>query len=70
MLMPYFQCHYDDLRGIAIASKSIGYNVLTAGIDGIICMFDTNGCKAVSKTQIKVVDSILNYLELKTQNPF
>ena len=49
-----FKCHYDDLRGLTVTPKSVGYNVLTAGQDGIICAFDTNSCTAVSRTQMKV----------------
>ena len=48
------QCHYDDLRGIAITPKATHFDVLTAGVDGIICGFDTSTCKAVSKVQLKV----------------
>ena len=54
------QCHYDDLRGIAITPKATDFDVLTAGVDGIICGFDTSTCKAVSKVQLKVTALIIH----------
>ena len=50
-----FKCHYDDLRGLTVTPKSVDYNVLTAGQDGIICAIDTNSCTAVSRIQMKVI---------------
>ncbi|KAL4219403.1 hypothetical protein ACF0H5_021983 [Mactra antiquata] len=49
---PICQCHYDDLRGLTIASESRA-DVITAGLDGMICGFNSSARTAVSKVQFK-----------------
>ncbi|XP_060076352.1 echinoderm microtubule-associated protein-like 2 [Ylistrum balloti] len=54
--IPITQGHFDDLRGIAcVPASEVGGDFVTAGLDGIICWFDSNRrdpvCKLVLKGQ-------------------
>ncbi|XP_069102321.1 echinoderm microtubule-associated protein-like 1 isoform X2 [Argopecten irradians] len=54
--IPITQGHFDDLRGIACVPRSeVGGDFVTAGLDGIICWFDSSRrdpvCKLVLKGQ-------------------
>ncbi|XP_021366584.1 echinoderm microtubule-associated protein-like 1 [Mizuhopecten yessoensis] len=54
--IPITQGHFDDLRGIACVPRSeVGGDFVTAGLDGIICWFDSGRrdpvCKLVLKGQ-------------------
>ncbi|XP_045197699.2 echinoderm microtubule-associated protein-like 2 isoform X2 [Mercenaria mercenaria] len=46
------QCHYDELRGLTIASTSLA-DVYTAGLDGIVCGYNSQDRKPTSKVQFK-----------------
>ena len=47
------QCHYDDLRGLTIVRNS-HVDVLTAGLDGVVCAYNSRERKAGFKFQMKV----------------
>ncbi|XP_033726226.1 echinoderm microtubule-associated protein-like 2 [Pecten maximus] len=54
--IPITQGHFDDLRGISCVPRSeVGGDFVTAGLDGIICWFDSSRrdpvCKLVLKGQ-------------------
>jgi hypothetical protein len=52
------QGHYDDLRGLAVIPRAADTpqlaDVITAGLDGIICRFHSERRESVTKTVMKV----------------
>ncbi|KAK3609962.1 hypothetical protein CHS0354_011796 [Potamilus streckersoni] len=51
---PITQCHYDDLRGISVLPPSWTHaDVVTAGLDGLICVYNSGSCKSVFKQHLK-----------------
>ncbi|WAR31203.1 EMAL1-like protein, partial [Mya arenaria] len=49
---PLTQSHYDDVRGITRVTNS-STDIITAGLDGLICGYSTSGKISKSKVQFK-----------------
>lgn len=52
--VPITQGHYDDLRGLVVMRESqLGGDFLTAGLDGVVCWFNTERRDPVCKLMLK-----------------